>query len=288
MFGRLTVVAYTPKRSAEGKLRHFYRCKCNCGKITEVRYDALLYGRTKSCGCLQRDIASESIKSTLAVRARPRSQLWEQPFLFLGAKYGRLTILSLQSFGSRGPVFLCECDCGNRKNIVGYSLLHGNTKSCGCLQREKAAKFGNRLSPGEAAFNRLFYNLKRIALSSSREFSLTKEEVKNLTQRTCAYCGGEPAAQFKTPENNGVYVYNGLDRLDSKRGYSVDNVVSCCWPCNQAKNNRSVTEFIGQAVKIAGRFSSLLQEGLTEQALQSRLLTQRQPSRSLFEKALAL
>ncbi len=34
----------------------------------------------------------------------------------------------------------CKCDCGNIITARGYSLREGNTKSCGCLQREKTSK----------------------------------------------------------------------------------------------------------------------------------------------------
>ncbi len=28
--------------------------------------------------------------------------------------------------------YLCQCDCGNIKSIIGQSVKDGNTKSCGC------------------------------------------------------------------------------------------------------------------------------------------------------------
>lgn len=33
----------------------------------------------------------------------------------------------------RGAYYLCRCDCGNEKIILGRSLRTGNTKSCGCF-----------------------------------------------------------------------------------------------------------------------------------------------------------
>lgn len=47
-------------------------------------------------------------------------------------RFGRLLVI-----GYVGKYhWLCQCDCGNRKSIAGYSLLSKATKSCGCLQRE--------------------------------------------------------------------------------------------------------------------------------------------------------
>lgn len=35
------------------------------------------------------------------------------------------------------PHWLCKCECGNVITIKGQSLRNGNTKSCGCLKKEK-------------------------------------------------------------------------------------------------------------------------------------------------------
>ena len=52
------------------------------------------------------------------------------------------------------------------------------------------------------------------------------------SHRMCSNCG------------SGDFVYNGLDRVDNEKGYTIDNVVPCCKHCNYAKRNRSVEEFI--------------------------------------------
>lgn len=52
-------------------------------------------------------------------------------------KYGRLTILETFTKNSR-PHAKCRCECGNVKEILLRSITKGLTKSCGCLQSEKA------------------------------------------------------------------------------------------------------------------------------------------------------
>ena len=52
-FGRLTVW----KRVGTVGSRALWRCKCDCGKLTNVRSIDLLSGNTKSCGCLGKHYA---------------------------------------------------------------------------------------------------------------------------------------------------------------------------------------------------------------------------------------
>lgn len=61
-----------------------------------------------------------------------------------GKKFGRLTVLKrvedhVSPKGKCEPKWLCECECGQTKEIIGRSLIYGATLSCGCLSREKAS-----------------------------------------------------------------------------------------------------------------------------------------------------
>lgn len=53
----------------------------------------------------------------------------------IGDKYNLLTIVSEPFLYKRNQLFVyCQCECGsNVKPIELYILLHGKTKSCGCL-----------------------------------------------------------------------------------------------------------------------------------------------------------
>jgi len=75
------------------------------------------------------------------------------------------------------------------------------------------------------------------------EWSLTKEQIRHLTKQPCHYCGVEPSQVIKHPRLNGKYVYNGLDRIDSNKGYVKGNVVACCGTCNMAKGTKTLEEF---------------------------------------------
>lgn len=59
----------------------------------------------------------------------------------LGKKFGRWTVI--ESAGRRGkdnrPFWKCRCDCGTEREVDSHNLGHGS-KSCGCLQKERAAQ----------------------------------------------------------------------------------------------------------------------------------------------------
>lgn len=79
-------------------------------------------------------------------------------------------------------------------------------------------------------------SLKKGAYSRGFNFDLSDEEAKKLLSRECYYCG-----------NND---YIGLDRIDSTKGYTLGNTVSCCKYCNLMKNNLQYDLFLTQINKI--------------------------------------
>lgn len=57
-----------------------------------------------------------------------------------GQRFGRLVALGpIGRYREKTIVWLCQCDCGDRISVDGVSLRGGNTQSCGCLCRERAA-----------------------------------------------------------------------------------------------------------------------------------------------------
>ena len=53
-----------------------------------------------------------------------------------GQRFGNVTVIKRvkkpEYLKSKGAYFLCKCDCGNEKIIMGKSLREGKTKTCGC------------------------------------------------------------------------------------------------------------------------------------------------------------
>ena len=57
-FGKLTVLEFVQTTDEESH----WRCRCDCGNIAVIRIGGLTSGKTQSCGCLQKERASQAKK----------------------------------------------------------------------------------------------------------------------------------------------------------------------------------------------------------------------------------
>ena len=93
----------------------------------------------------------------------------------------------------------------------------------------------------------------KCVFSLYKDKELTIEEFYYLSQLPCFYCnniGVNIFSKAKTDKKssniaklNGLFIYNGLDRVDSNLGHTKNNIVPCCKYCNFAKNKQSLNEF---------------------------------------------
>lgn len=104
-FSRLTAL----KRIGTKNGRALWECHCICGQTVNIPSTNLTSGNSRSCGCL---------------RSREAKDLTGQTF-------GRLTVL-----GRVGTKWECLCSCGQTTKISAGSLVHGGSRSCGCLRSE--------------------------------------------------------------------------------------------------------------------------------------------------------
>jgi len=178
----------------------------------------------------------------------------------VGLIFGRLTVLSYEG---RIPtkmdknhktfaIWKCKCSCGKIVIKTGRSLLHDKTKSCGCLQREAGSMNGRKkIKPG--TFLSRYYKIYRYtAKRKGIKFNLTLEEFKLLVNQNCYLCGHlpEPKSLCRAKYYKKDILFNGIDRLDSSKGYEFYNCKPCCSMCNIMKLDLNYTTFINQIKKI--------------------------------------
>ena len=232
------------RRAENNKFRQVcWLCRCDCGNIRSVVAGSLLSDVSRSCGCLE----SERISKMRTVNE-------------VGNRHGRLVVLARDGVGSKKTrvKWICQCDCGAKKTILGTSLRNGNTRSCGCLDAERRACLPN----GEATFNKIYYDYVRGAKKRGFEWQVTKQEFRDFVGNNCFYCGAEPSQSYGTKGSKVCFIYNGIDRVDSARGYVLDNVVPCCRICNFAKQDKTQGEFKDWLIRAYNHWASKGREGV--------------------------
>ena len=161
-----------------------------------------------------------------------------------GQIFGRLTVVKRVENSKSGHTrWLCLCECGNEVIVYSTNLIRGITKSCGCYNREVVSNMFKK-GYGESSYNSVINYYKKRAKKHGYEFSLSEDEVKELMSSPCEYCGEEPSNKRISIANNGDFEYNGIDRVDSSKGYVKSNVVSSCGRCNYGKHTASKDEFL--------------------------------------------
>lgn len=184
-----------------------------------------------------------------------------------GIKFNRLTVKEYMGKG----LWRCECECGNEVTTVSSTLKSGNTKSCGCYKLEKfvASRKGvsptGRLPGNDGLWNQVYRKTKKNATVRDINWELTVEDVKRLGQQQCSYCASGGSNVVKDPIGHGTRElrFNGIDRLDSNLGYTLNNVCACCKTCNLAKHIMGVNEFYQWVLRVASKhevtFNKLLE-----------------------------
>lgn len=143
------------------------------------------------------------------------------------------------------------CSCGNirnvRKNLFKSSIkgvgrkINDSCKDC-CKQLQKNSKTDLDL------FNHYLKIIKLKAASRKNgiHFEIEEPILYKLIKSNCIYCNEIPKNNFTIKHKSGnlFFTYQGLDRIDSSKTYTLDNVVPCCKRCNKAKGEDSLESFL--------------------------------------------
>lgn len=168
-----------------------------------------------------------------------------------GQRYGKLVVLSQLPKEGMYYRYLCKCDCGNTIEVRSENLRSGRVKSCGCLKHATAR---NKIKDRKDAILRREYShlKKRNRKFTDYDNVISYDEYKKLVCLPCHFCGEVGSrtiidrlrARQRTHICSGEVIHiNGIDRVDSAKGYISGNCISCCTTCNYAKNTMTIEQF---------------------------------------------
>lgn len=103
------------------------RCQCDCGNVVVVSRADVVSGHTQSCGCLQKEKASDvNIKD------------WTGVVSDYGVKF-----LKQEHMNDKGQwLWRCQCGvCGDEFIALPAKINSGHTTSCGCAIKSSAERY---------------------------------------------------------------------------------------------------------------------------------------------------
>lgn len=159
-------------------------CECDCDLHTRraVQSYSLRKGLSKSCGCVQKQKASQNNFIDMT-----------------GEKIGHLTILKMYGKDNSGKILWeCQCDCPSHSIIItrGTDLRSGKTQSCGCIK-----------SRGEELIAKLL---------SENSISFVKEK----TFETCRFPDTNALARFDFwVDNRYIIEFDGTQHTETSNGW---------------------------------------------------------------------
>lgn len=176
-----------------------------------------------------------------------------------GQKFNSVEVIELlPRTNSSHAKYRCRCDCGKEFESFGTNLKRGLATSCGCSKKIPHNRIEDRR---KVVLNSLYSRMPRRhrETGSDEIFDLDKEFFYKLSESNCFYCGGPPSNREKDTAihidgERLVIPYQGIDRIDSNRGYLKSNVIPCCAKCNKAKNDMTYIEFSNWIKRVYDHF----------------------------------
>lgn len=136
VIGRLTVIKRDESKPKGHGKPVYWICKCSCGNIKSIRADHLREGKTKSCGCLNKELSSKRSFKDLT-----------------NLVFGELTAIEPIGTNNQGNyIWRCKCSCGSETFASEGNLVSGHIKSCGCIKSMGEKRIGNILLENKIPF----------------------------------------------------------------------------------------------------------------------------------------
>ena len=175
-----------------------------------------------------------------------------------GNKYGRLTVIGpADRKGSKHRYWSCLCSCGNVTPIRHNHLTGQTVRSCGCSHfytgNKHAAWKGYKSIPGT-----YLSVVKQSARKRNLPFEVSLRQMWNVFEHQKGKCAlsGEPLVFNKILRSTDGNA--SLDRIDSSRGYTIDNIQWVHKSINVMKQDLTDAEFVAFCHKIVSFRKDLL------------------------------
>lgn len=136
-----------------------------------------------------------------------------------GQKFGRLTVIERKPNKGKRTIWLCECECGTKKEFRQEDLRSGKTVSCGCYLHEKITKHGLYKS-------REYRRLAGMKNRCSNPNSSHANRYANRGIKVCDEWKNDPKAYYDYVSKLPHYGEKGytLNRIDNDGNYEPGNV----------------------------------------------------------------
>lgn len=146
----------------------------------------------------------------------------------IGQKFHKLTVVARATSNRSGSsTWLCKCDCGNEKVYSSDHLTRKkhSVKSCGCQRTWKGANHKQWSGVGDMSGDWWYSHVLRERKQKRRTpipVTVTKEDAWELflkQDRKCALSGVSIEISGNHRTNTA-----SIDRIDSSKGYELDNI----------------------------------------------------------------
>ena len=180
--------------------------------------------------------------------------------------FNKVKVLGFKHSEKNRHYYDTECLVCGKESVRRKDHIQTNPNYCNFCKEKMTAK-----PKVESVINTIYSGYRTNARYRNIAFELTKEIFVSIISKNCFYCNDEPKESQLSKSTNRTsnkFIHNGVDRLDSKIGYTLSNCVPCCSMCNLMKNKFSKDDFLKKIAQIYvyKQCSTTMPEGSTLQA----------------------